>query len=346
MLRPRTLWQLSLAQLREFWRSREAVVWSYAFPVLMAVVLGLAFGRRGPLPPSRVVVVASAQAASLRAALQGVPALEVRVLDGDAAQQAYAEGRAELLLSGSPTAPALRVDPLRPESELAQRRVADALQRGAGREDPLAIAIEEPAGGAHGYVERLIPGLIGLNLLGAGLWGVGFNLVDMRAKHLLRRLVVAPMGRAEFLLALLLSRLGLVVINSCLILLFGIFTFDLTVQGAWPLLFGVFALSGAVFSGLGLAVASRPRTIEGVSGVMNLAMLPQWLLCGSFFDVSNFPAYFQPLVQLLPLTHVNAALRGVILDGHGIVGIGWELAYLVGFTLLSFFLALRFFRWT
>ncbi len=349
-MRPRVLQQLALTILREFVRSKEAVFWTYGFPVLMSVVLGLAFSRGEPAPAVVAVVSAPPGGAppdgALTTALRGEPLVDVRVFEERAAHLALARGDVDLVVSGTPAQPRLNYDPARAESALARARVEDLLQADAGRRDAVAIAAEAGSERFVRYVDLLIPGLIGLNLLGAGLWGIGFNLVEMRQKHLLRRLVVAPMGKAEFLGAMLLSRLGLVVLDALLILLFGVLAFGVPMQGSWLLLLALFVLGGLAFSGLGLAVASRPRTIEGVSGIMNLVMLPMWLLCGSFFRASYFPEWMQPLVHALPLTHMNDAMRAVMLDGQGLVGIAPQVAFLVAFTAACFGVALRWFRWT
>ncbi len=341
-MRQRVVRELVLTTLREFLRSREAVFWTYGFPVLMAVVLGLAFSRDAPEPLRVAVVGAPAETLEL---LREAGGLEVRSLAAEEAEQALASASTDLIVTGPADAPVLTRDPVRVESRLAYAEVDGLLQRSAGRADPVPVVEGELGGSFERYIDLLIPGLIGLNLLGAGLWGIGFNLVDMRAKHLLRRLVVAPMLRAEFLLAFLLSRLGLVVIDALLILAFGMLAFDVPVRGSWVLLVAVIALSATAFTGVGLLVAARPRTIEGVAGIMNLVSMPMWLLCGSFFKTSYFPDFVQPLVQILPLTHANDALRAVMLQGAGVAEIWPQLAYLGGFAVAMFAAALRWFRW-
>jgi ABC-type polysaccharide/polyol phosphate export permease len=104
-------------------------------------------------------------------------------------------------------------------------------------------------------------------------------------------------------------------------------------------------LGALVFSGLGLLAAARPRTIEGVSGLMNLVMVPMWIFSGIFFSTDRFPSSAQPFVQALPLTALNDALRAVMLDGACLAALAPDLAILVAWGVASFALALRFFRW-
>lgn len=343
-MRARVLRQVAWTVLREFMRTPEAVFWTYGFPVLMAVVLGLAFGSAGA-EKGRAVIVESPSSAALAGALAEQPLLEFKVQDAATADDTLVRGRAAVAISGSATAPQLTFDPGNPAADRTRRLVEDALQRHAGRTDPIAVEIHEERRPGRRYIDFLIPGLIGLNVLGAGLWGVGFTLVDYRVKKLLRRLVVTPMLRSEFLLAYLLSRLALVLFDAIVIALFGVLCFGVPVRGPILLLIAIVLLGGIAFSGLGLLIGSRARSIEAVSGLMNLVMLPMWLLGGSFFSNEDF-GFLQPLVDALPLTHLNAALREVMLYGGGIGAIGGECAFLALFGAVCFAVALRVFRWS
>jgi ABC transporter DrrB family efflux protein len=212
------------------------------------------------------------------------------------------------------------------------------------RAAPLEVVPQRAPGSR--YIDWLIPGLIGLNLLGAGLWGIGFNLVQMRLRNTLRRLMVTPMRRSEYLFAFMLSRLVLVVPEAAVIVGFGHFVFGVPVRGeALPLLLLLVVLSAMAFMSLGLLVGSRARSVEVVSGLMNLVMLPMWLLSGSFFSSERFPEVMQPLVRALPLTQVNDGLREILSHGGGIGAAAGSLAYLVVFTVCCFGLAIRLFRW-
>lgn len=342
-MRLSVLRQIALTTFREFIRSKEAVFWTYGFPVLMAVVLGLAFGRSGN-EPSRVAIVESETAGELLAAFDGDDWVEAAVHGDEDARGALATGSIDAVLSGTPSRWEVWFDESRAASRLARLAVERRLSPRA--EDPDDRVVHKAKSNAERYIDFLIPGLIGLNLLGAGMWGVGFNLVDMRIKNLMRRLVVAPMHKAEFLFGFLLSRMGMVVFDAFAILAFGWLVFDVPVHGSWLLLGALFVLGGLATSALGLVVAARPTTVEGVSGVMNLVTLPMWLMGGSFFKTSYFPDYFRPVIEVLPLTHINDALRAVMLEGAGVAGIWPQMLYLAAFAAAGFAVALRFFRWT
>lgn len=259
---------------------------------------------------------------------------------------ALRRGRIAVLVRlGAAGPPVLAFDPTRPETRLAYLATRDALERAAGRRDVMDVGTDTRPQPGSRYIDFLIPGLIGLNLLGTGFWGVGFPVATARQQKLLKRLVATPMRRRDYLLSLMLARLSWLVLEVTAVLGFGMVAFGVAVRGSW-LALGVVTLIGAfAFSALGLLIASRARTIEAVSGLMNFAMLPMWLLSGSFFSAERFPRIMQPLVQALPLTVLNNALRAIMNEGAGLAGAALPAAILAAWTVVSFALALRLFRW-
>jgi ABC-type multidrug transport system permease subunit len=233
----------------------------------------------------------------------------------------------------------------RKESLLARNAVEDALQRAAGRRDAFTAAdrnFDEPGGR---YIDFLVPGLLGMSLMGGGLWGVGYVIVDMRIRKLLKRFLATPMPRSHFLAAILTSRLLFLLPEVLVLLAFARFVFGVQSQGGLAGVL-VFILLGAIaFAGIGLLVASRARTLESVSGLMNLVMLPMWVLSGIFFSSDRFPAAVQPYIKLLPLTMAIDGLRGVMIDGLAAWSQPKELFGLAIWATVSFALALRLFRW-
>jgi ABC-type multidrug transport system permease subunit len=335
--------ELTLSRVRELVREPEAVFWVFVFPILLAASLGLAFRSRPPeaLP----VAVADGPAAAARLeALRGEPGLKAETLAEAAARAALARGRVVLVVSaGEP--PSYTYDPSQPESRAARLLVDAALQRAAGRADafaPESVEVTEP--GAR-YVDFLVPGLLGMNLMGTGMWGVGFSLVVARNGKLLKRLVAAPARHSVLLGAQLLSRLIFLVPEAGALLVFAYYLLDVPMRGSLLLLCGVSLLGALAFTGLGLLTAARPRTIEGVSGLMNLVMVPMWVFSGIFFSTERFPSAIQPFVQSLPLTALNDALRALMLDGAGLAALLPELLNLTAWGLVSFAVALRIFRW-
>jgi len=337
------LTELTRARIRELTREPEAVFWVFVFPILLAAILGLAFRSRPPeaLP---VAVVEGPHSAERLAALSGGSDLEPRVLSESDARLALTRGRVVLVVSADAT-PSYAYDPTQPESRTARMAVDAALQRAAGRADAFAPAHAEVTEPGARYVDFLVPGLLGMNLMGTGMWGIAFSLVVARNGNLLKRLIAAPVRRSHLLAAQLTSRLIFLVPEAGALLLFAYFVLGVPMRGSVLLLIAISLLGALAFSGLGLLTAARPRTIEGVSGIMNLAMVPMWVFSGIFFSTERFPAAMQPFVQALPLTALNDALRGVMLEGTGLVALLPELALLAVWGGVSFALALKFFRW-
>jgi ABC-type multidrug transport system permease subunit len=269
------------------------------------------------------------------------------VVEEAQAQQGFRLGKYDLVVApDGKGAFQYRYDPARPESVLSRSLVNDALQAGAGRKDPVptsAVTSSEPG---SRYIDFLIPGLLGMNLMNSGMWGIGFALVDMRQRKLLKRFVATPMRRSDFLLALNSSRLVLMIIEVVLLLSLGVLVFHMRVLGS---LFSILLLAtiGAVaFGGLGLLTASRSQKIESVSGLMNIVMMPMWIFSGVFFSSERFPAVLQPFIKLLPLTALNDALRATILQGAYLASPSGRLVILALWGGISFMMALRWFRWT
>jgi ABC transporter DrrB family efflux protein len=181
--------------------------------------------------------------------------------------------------------------------------------------------------------------------MGTGFWSVGFSVVHARSRKLLKRLVATPMPRSSYLLSHALARVGFLVLEVAVLLVFGYFAFSVRIQGSIAAVAALCLLGAACFSALGLLIASRARTIEAVSGLMNVMMLPMWLLSGVFFASSNFPDVAQPFIQILPLTALNNALRGVMIEAKPLTALTREIATLGGWGLAAFALAIKLFRW-
>jgi ABC-type polysaccharide/polyol phosphate export permease len=335
--------ELTLARLREFVREPEALFWVFVFPILMACALGIAFRARGD-DPVVVGVATTAGSGPLIDALLRAPGITVRRLDAAHAALALQRAEVQVVMDPGPP-PTYRFDPTRAESRLARRVADDVLQRAAGRADRFTPRDVPVASVGSRYIDWLLPGLLGMNIMSTGLWGLGFSIVQARTRKLLKRMVASPMRRRDYLLAQMLGRLAFLVIEAGTLILFGRLAFGVPMRGSLSLLAGTCLVGAASFAGLGLLVASRARTIEAVSGLLNLVMLPMWLVSGVFFSASNFPDAMQPAIQALPLTALNDALRAVMLEGASARAVAGELALLLGWGFGSFLLALRIFRW-
>lgn len=335
--------ELALLRIRTFVREPEALFWTFGFPILMAIGLGIAFGGDGAAPVPVALVDGSAAESHLEALLRS-PDLDVHHLPEAEAADALRRGEVDLLVAGEGSV-TFRFDPSRAESRTARLLVNRAIQEGAGAQPVVPILESGERQRGSRYIDWVIPGLIGLNLLSTGMWGIGFGIVMMRQKKQLKRLIATPMHRADFLYAQMLARLGFLILEVPPLVIFAWLAFDVQVAGSWLDLTIVVLLGTLAFSGLGLLAASRPRTIEGASGIMNVIMLPMFILSGVFFSASRFPDPIQPFIQALPLTALNDALRAVYNDGLPLTEVPLELLNLLLWTIGSAFVALRLFRW-
>jgi ABC-2 type transport system permease protein len=352
--RPHPLVELTRSRLLEFLREPEAVFWVFVFPVLLALALGVAF-RSKPVDTFRAAVRRGMPAeARIVAMLRASPDLTVVELSATEADQALRTGKVDLVVEGAsvsasaggePLAVTYRYDTTRAEGRAARLAADDALQRALGRPDLLAVRDERVAQPGNRYIDFLIPGLVGLNLMGSGMWGLGFAVVQARVRKLLKRFAATPMRRSHYLLSFMLSRLVGLVLEVAVVVGFGWLLFGVAVRGSLLDLAVVSLLGALSFAGLGLLVAARPRTIEGVSGWMNLVQLPMWLFSGTFFSYERFPAAVQPAIRILPLTALNDALRAVINDGTPLVATWPALLVMALWGGISFAVALRLFRW-
>jgi ABC-type multidrug transport system permease subunit len=320
------------------------IFWSFGFPIVLSIALGVAFRNRPAEPVLAAVEAGSEAAEATRAALAKSADVEVKVLSPDEARAALRTGKvAIVVVPGSPRT--YRFDPTRPESRLGRLVVDDVLQRADGRKDPTAVAeamVTEPG---SRYIDFLVPGLVGIGLMQSGLWGLGFVLVEMRTRKLLKRFVATPMRRIDFLLSFLLMRGIFLAVELPILLGFGWLVFNVPLRGSVVLLATLAALGSLSFGGIGLLVASRAQNTQTVSGLINLVSMPMFIGSGAFFSSSRFPDAVQPLLSILPLTALNNSLRAVMLDGAGPRQVLPQAVILLAWAGISLTAALKIFRW-
>jgi ABC-2 type transport system permease protein len=334
--------ELTKARLREFIREPEALFWTVVFPIVMSLALAVAFPARGT-QPVRVGVAPGPQADEVQRILSAAPGIVVHdIASGE--ERAIREGDVHLVIV--PTLPpTYRFDSARDESRIARAVVDDVLKRAAGRTDPWTAREQAVSVPGSRYVDWLIPGILGMNIMSTGMWGIGFSIAQARLRKLLKRLVASPMRKSEYLLAQVIARLVYLVPEAGVTLAFGVLAFGMPINGSYVAVLAVCVLGALSFAALGLLAASRAATIEAISGILNLSMLPMWVLSGVFFSTANFPDFLQPAIHMLPLTALNDALRAVILEGASLPAIANEITLIALWGVVPFLLALRLFRW-
>ena len=335
------LFQLTLVRFREFLREPEALFWVFGFPLLLAAGLGLAF-RNTPAEVLTVGVVGTDLTAFDSASALAVEPFPT-VDDG---LRALREGKVALLVERPADGSVLyHYDDTNPEGRDARMRADMAVQESAGRTDPVVAQDQFMREPGSRYIDFLIPGLLGMNLMGGSIWSMGFAIVDARRRKLMKRLVATPMPRHYFLLSFLISRLAMLVVEVGAFLGFAVLVFGVPVRGSLVLVAALCVLGTLAFGAIGLLLSSRARTIETASGLMNLTMLPMWILSGVFFSSQRFPDVVQPIIEALPLTALNDALRATMLQGATLTQIAPQLGVLAAWLIVCFPLALKLFRW-
>src|SRR6266516_1535319 len=339
--------QLTLVRFREFIREPEAVFWTFIFPILLAAGLGIAFRQRGPDKVPIGIISSAPGSAAVIESLKKDSTLVVETYDDSSGARALRTGKIALLVVPTATRDSVRYvyDRGRSEAENARVLADRAVQQGAGRVDPVRATDTYITEKGSRYIDFLIPGLLGMNLMGSSIWGLGFAIVTARSKKLLKRLMATPMSRVQYLLSFLCSRLVFLILEIITLLGFGHFAFGVPLRGSLGTLFLVCILGALSFGGLGLLSASRARTTEAVSGIMNFIMLPMWIFSGVFFSAANFPRVVQPFIRVLPLTALNDALRANMLEGATFTGVTPQIIVIVVWGFLTFCAALNLFRW-
>lgn len=344
------LFALSAARIRTFLREPGAVFWTFGFPLLITVALGIAFRNQGAARFVVAVVDDQRDAGRVAAELRADPALEVELLSASEAASHLRTGAVLVVVDTAP-APAssgvvYRFDPSRPEAPAARRVIDDRLQRGAGRRDPLATHDQVVTAQGARYVDWLVPGLLGMQLLSGALWGTAWNIVTARQRKLLKRLAATPMRRRDYLLSFRVAGLVFVPVQVVFLFVFARLTFGVRIHGAWVSVMALALLASWSFAGLGLLCASRAENSETANGLINLVTMPMFVLSGVFFSSSRFPAFVQPAIRVLPLSAFNEALRHIVNDGASLTSQALPIAILVAWGLSSSLVALRLFRWT
>ena len=343
--------ELALGRWRTFYREPGTMFWTFVFPVVMSLVLGVAFRTKKP-EPVPVVVADGPSALAVLHLLEKSAEVRATLATPADAEESLRTGKVTVLVAPGPgdddaaaRGATFRFDPARPESRLGRTLARDALERGLGRADVTHAADQWVTESGARYIDFLIPGLVGMGLMSSGLWGIGFSLAEMRTRKLLRRLVATPMRRSDFLFSFMVVRAFLLVIELPPLLVFAYAVFDVGVRGSIVTLGGVALVGALTFAMMGLLVASRAENPQIVSGLINVISFPMLLASGVFFSTANFPSWAQGIIRWMPLTALIDGLRAVMIDGAGLTVVAPRVAVVVGWGVVSFALAMKLFRW-
>ena len=338
MIKPARLKAMTWARTLEFLRDRSALGWNIAFPVLMVGAFALVFSGPGQ-PLFKVAVVAEAPlTAGLHPFLATEHVLFYQDAGGEEAIAKVSHHQVDLLLD-------LRAQPGRYwiNEESAKGETLEKLLLAS----PGPKLERQAASGARvRYVDWVVPGLLGMNMMFSCLFGIGYVIVRYRKSGYLKRLNATPLTPLEFLSAQLLSRLALTltITVGCFIGMTLILHFRM--DGSYLDLFIVTLLAAVSMIAMGLIVAARVSSEEFAGGVLNLLSWPMMVLSGVFFSLDGAPRAVQVGADLFPLTHLLAAARAIMLEGAGLADLGYNVGALVLMAVLFLGLGTAMFRWT
>jgi ABC-2 type transport system permease protein len=338
--------QLLFVRLLESFRDATSWYWAFVFPLLLAGALAVAFRGGRPRVIAVVVTGDASRAEHLAASLAQDSLLNVSAVPEARARRALRTGAAALLVSVPEGGMlAYEYDQSRAEARLARMLVDRMVQRAGGTRDAITVSDVQTAERGARYIDFVIPGLLGMNLMSGGLWEVALTIVEARRGRLLKRLAVTPMSRALYLAAHVASCVALLLLQAAVLIVSSVLVFGVPVRGSLGGLCLIVVLSAFTFASLGMLLGARQRSTTGVSGLINFVMLPMWMVSGVFFPTSRFPERFQSTIAALPLTAVIDAVRGSMIEGTTLLGIVRPLVTVLAWAVLSFGLAVRLFRW-
>ncbi|MBP4040385.1 ABC transporter permease [Aeromonas sp. SrichE-2G] len=325
---------LFYARTLEFVRDRAALVWNLVFPLLLVIGFSLIFS--GPPKPLVQIGVVGVLPATY-APLHDVPLL--RVIHYDEAEKGRLKVRHHQLdLLISPGEGRYWINPDAPQGAMAEYLLHQAV--------PVPLHREALRGRAIRYGDWLLPGVIGMNLMFSGLFGVGFVIVRYRKNGVLKRLGATPLSAAEFLCAQLLSRVMITLVVSLLVFLVAYWLLDVPLLGSGWLLLLIALVGGTAMASLGLLIAARIQNEELASGLLNLISLPMMFLSGVWFSLEGSPPWLQALGACLPLSQIIEAARAVMLEGAGWQAVAGSLGQVMLFALACIALGSILFKWS
>jgi ABC-2 type transport system permease protein len=195
------------------------------------------------------------------------------------------------------------------------------------------------------FIDFLMPGIVGMAIMQMGLFSVAFAFVQLKKQGILRRLLATPVRPASFLLAQVVTRLVVSVLQTLVLIGVAVFFFDVQLEGNILVVLLLAMIGGAVFISMGFAISGWAKSEEVAAPIANVIALPMMVLSGVFFPREGMPQVLQRVTDYLPLTYLADALRNVAIDGATLWSQWLNLAGLAVWLLISFLIAVKLFRW-
>ncbi len=364
----KSLWQLISINYKEFVREPGILFWSLAFPVLMAWVLGIAFSKRGEMVQTIACVQSEApfysqldsflnSAERIAGQTHNHPTTFQKKFENDLGKITFklipaSIDSALLMLKRGQTSLIIReqdnrvyylFDPQSTEAKYNYVMLSAAINHERLMYNTESVKVLSQKGTR--YVDFLIPGLLALGIMNGFLWGIGYGLIEIRTKKLLRRMVAAPMKKSSFILSHFFARISLSAFEAAVLLFFSWLYFRIQIQGS-ILAFILVILAGSFcFGGIAILMASRTSSSRIGNSLINIISMPMMILSGIFFSYHNFPEPVIPAIQILPLTLLTDSLRGIMTEGTGLFENLQSVILLSCMGIVCFISGIRIYKW-
>jgi ABC-2 type transport system permease protein len=354
--------KLIIANFKQFIRDRTALFFTFAFPLLFMVIFGLAFSGEQNISYNIGLINNddSPIGTSISTALQQIPAFEIsegglddklaELEDGDlSAVVLIPAGLEDILSSGQAADITVYYDPSQTTSSpiiLSVLNESINIINLQLAEQPVLLNLAQESIQARQLrnIDYLVPGILAMSLMFLGMFG-GVPMVEWREKQVLKRFGATPLRRSTMIFSQVAYRLILAVVQAVIIIAVAFFAFDVEIVGNWFLLLGLVLLGALTFVSIGYFAVSRAKTVEGAMPIINLVQFPMLFLSGIFFPVEFFPDFMRPIVDAIPLTYLGDGFRQVMVEATPLHSLGFDVAILSGWLLVTMVLAIRFFRW-
>lgn len=350
-------------QFKEFFREPEIIFWAFILPIVLTWLLGVAIGSGGGVA-ERIALIEDAESpagawepwiAEAQRALRDAEApgdrragekgdgIKFVVMSREEAILALKKGRIALFIERRPASEGIRYsfDPRNGEARTLWLTLDRALA-GGGSAGSSVVSLDVQG---TRYIDFLVPGLIAMDIMNSALWGIGWVLIEIRIKKLLRRMAATPMSKALFLFSHFVTRLIVNALEFVALFLFAYFYFGLKVQGSIPALVAVFVAGNMAFTGIAIFCSSRTANPRVGNGLINAIVFPMTLLSGIFFSYHHFPDWAVPIVRALPLTMLADSMRAVFNEGAGFAQVGLPIVVLAGIGAFFFAIGKRVYKW-
>lgn len=359
----RNFFKLVQADIKMTLREREALFWMFLFPIIMMLILGFVFGRSGEITLKVGVVDLdnSPISQAIVEALEEIDAIEMvegkekeeldELNDGERnAVLILQEGLGEEVMAGRPGEASLYVDKsdvntAQVASQAVRGIVDKIVQRMAGIPELVSVSERSVDAESFDYLDFMVPGILAMTLMFAGLMGLNQEFATYREKGILRRIKVSPLPLSRFIGSAITSTLVFAIVQAIVLLLVGVLAFKIHIKGNYLYMAILVLIGSASFLALGFLISSISRTAKGAQLAGAAIAMPMMFLAGIFFPIEFMPTALAVIARCLPLYYFGEGLRQVMIKGVSLAAVWLDLVVLVGMGGVCFLASIIFFRW-